>query len=149
MFKRLLNLGALSLFLILGLSFGERIHVVADKFRGERGKLIYIGNVKLTTDKGKKLLCDRLEVYLGKDNKISKAVAIGHVVYTDPNYRATCHEAIYKPEQDVVILKGNAVVTNKKGFIKGDEIVYNLKTGNINVQSTKGVTSVFEVQESK
>jgi lipopolysaccharide transport protein LptA len=147
MFKHLLT--ALSLIAFSTLTFAEKIQVMADRLKGEKGIIVYEGNVYLKTDKGKKLYCDRLKVFLDKSNKITKAVAIGHVRYYDPEYSAVCQRATYKPNENIVILEGNAVVKNDKGILKGDLIVYNLKTGDIQAKSSRRVFSVFETKETE
>jgi lipopolysaccharide transport protein LptA len=147
MFKRILI--ALSLLIFANFSFAEKIQIEADRMKGEKNLIIYEGNVFLHTDKGKKLYCDLLKIYLDKNNKIEKAVAIGHVRYFGPRYSAVSKRATYKPSEDLIILEGNAVIKNNKGILKGDKVVYNLKTGDVEAVATERVFSIFETKDNK
>lgn len=135
----------LSLLFAVALVFAERINIKADSFSAQKNKVVYEGHVVLKTDKGKKLLCDRLVLFLDKNGKLKRINAIGHVFYSDGRYKATGHAAIYYPAKKLLILEGNAVVSGKTGVLKGDRIVYNLQTRDIEVKSRTRVSSVIDI----
>ena len=135
----------LSLLLAVALSFAERISIKADSFTAQKDKVVYEGHVVLKTDKGKKLLCDRLVLFLDENGKLKRINAIGHVVYSDGKYKATGHAAISYPDKQLLVLEGNAVVSGKMGLLKGDKIVYNIKTRDVEVKSRTRVSSVIDI----
>ncbi len=144
MFKRTLTLASFLLFSIP--LWAEKINIIAKSFTGEKDKIVYRGNVKLITQSGKKIFCDRLIVFLTKDGKVDKIVAGGNVIYKDGKYTATGNVMIYYPNKKEVVLQGNAVVKTKHGVLQGDKIVYNLKTGAVDVKSQSTVSGVFVIE---
>ena len=142
-----LTLSLLSLLFSISLTFAEKITVQADRFKSEEQKLVYIGNVVLKTDKGKVVNCDRLVVFLDKNGKIEKAMALGHVKYKDKRYEAVGNVMVYIPSKKLIILEGNALVKSEKGIIKGDRIVYNLANDTLKAESRRKVQTVFEIEE--
>ena len=145
MFRALSFPLSIGIFLLTGLLFAERLHIKADRFLTKGDKAIYEGNVVLTTDKGRKLLCDRLIIFLGKDGKVKLVKALGHIYYEDSSYRATGDNATYLPFEAKLFLEGNAVVSSKDGVLKGDKIVYHLKSKDMEVKSRSRVESVLDV----
>jgi len=139
----------LSLFFLINLTFAERITVQADKFRSENRKLIYTGNVILKTDKGKIVNCERLVIFLNKDGGIDRAIASGHVKYSDRKYKAVGNIMVYIPSKKLIILEGNALVKSEKGIITGDKVIYNLENDTLRAVSNKRVQTVFEIEENK
>ena len=139
----------LSLFFLINLTFAERITVQAAKFRSENRKLIYTGNVILKTDKGKIVNCERLVIFLNKDGGIDRAIASGHVKYSDRKYKAVGNIMVYIPSKKLIILEGNALVKSEKGIITGDKVIYNLENDTLRAVSNKRVQTVFEIEENK
>ena len=144
-----LTLSLLSLILAVNLTFAEKITVQADKFKSEEEKLVYIGNVVLKTDKGKVVNCDKLVIFLDKNGKIKKAMALGHVKYKDKKYKAVGNVMVYIPSKKLIILEGNALVKSEKGIIRGDRIVYNLENDTLKAESKRRVQTVFEIEEKQ
>ncbi len=134
-----------TLLILVGLLFAERLHIKADKFLAQGEKVIYEGHVVLTTDRGRRLLCDRLIVFLGKNGKVKLVKALGHIYYEDSSYRATGDNATYLPLAAKLLLEGNAVVSSKDGVLKGDKIVYNLRTKDMEVKAHSRVESVLDL----
>lgn len=143
MLKRLLVL--LSVFFLFTTAFAEKFHIQSDKLNAEKDKVIYIGNVIVVTETGKKLKCDKLIVFLNKAGKVEKIMAIGHVFYKDKNFKATGNIALYYPKIKIIVLEGNALIVGNRGIIKGEKIVYNLQTGIVDVKSSKRVQSVIDI----
>ena len=144
-----LTLSLLSLLFSVSLTFAEKITVQADRFKSEEEKLVYIGNVVLKTDKGKVVTCDRLVIFLDKNGKIKKAMALGHVKYEDKKYKAVGNVMVYIPAKRLIILKGNALVKSEKGIIRGDRIVYNLENDTLKAESKRRIQTVFEIEEKR
>jgi len=148
MFKPILSLLS-GLILFSTILLAEKISVEADRFESEAGKFVYIGNVLLKTDKGKKLYCDRLIVITTPQGGIKKITAEGHIRYSDGKYEAVGNRAVYLPQKREIILEGNALVKTQKGLVKGDRVIYNLKTGSVKAEATQRVKTVFQIEENK
>ncbi len=125
--------------LVFSFSYGKTkkenvpILVEADKlvFNKKENTAKYIGNVVIK--KGDiTIKAGSLNIYLDKENKIKKVIAKDKVVFEKGNVKGKAQEAVL--EKDTVILKGNAEIRQKNNVIKGDVIVYNLKTGNVEVK---------------
>ncbi|NPB04976.1 MAG: hypothetical protein GXO08_01150 [Aquificae bacterium] len=129
--------------------WAERISITAKSFTGEKDRIIYKGDVKVTTESGKEIRCDRLTVYLSPEGKVERIVAAGGVIYKDKKYTATGDLMTYYPKKKEVILEGNAVVKTDRGVLKGDRIVYNIETGSVDVQSRSSVTGVFVIDSEE
>lgn len=144
MFKLLLTL--LSLFTIVEITFATRFFIKANSLSGNEKVVIYQGNVKVETDKGDKLNCDLLTVYLNPKGGVEKIIAIGHVVFEGKKYSAVGKKMTYYPSQGKVVLEGNAAVTDSRGILKGQKIIYFPKSGKIVVKNS--VSSVFVIKNS-
>jgi len=144
MFKLLLTL--LNLFTVVGITFATQFFIEANSLSGNKQVVIYKGNVKVKTDKGDKLTCDLLTVYLNQKGDVEKIIAIGHVVFEGEKYSAVGKKMTYYPSQGKVVLEGNAVVKDGKGVLKGQKIIYFPKSGKIVVKNS--VSSVFVIKNS-
>lgn len=143
MLKRLSAL--LSIFFLFATAFAEEFHIQSDKLNAEKDKVVYVGHVIVTTETGKRLKCDKLVVFLDKNGKVEKIMAVGHVLYTDKKLKAMGNIALYYPKTKVIVLEGNAVIVSNRGVIKGERIVYNLQTGAVDVKSHRRVQSVIDI----
>jgi len=137
---------AISILLFSLTTFAEKINIKANSFVSEKDKIVYSGNVYLHTDKGREIYCDRLVIFLNKEGKVQKIMAVGKVLYKDKKYTATGKVMIFYPSENKVVLSGNAVVKSKRGVLQGEKIVYNTKTGRVDVESS--VSSVFVIDNS-
>lgn len=125
----------ITIFPFISLGF-SKVFIVASLTNFQKDKVIY-KNATLTTSNGEKLKCDYLIVYFTENqDNIKKAIAKGHVIYTDKLRKITANEAIYNPPKDL-ILQGNVVVITHKVISKGDILIYNLKTKSAELKSAK------------
>ena len=139
------------LFIVFNTSVNaKKVNITADSFESKQDLLIYKGHVKAILSQNKTITCDTLKIYL-KGGKVLKIEAIGSVVYKDGEYTAVGNRMIYKPSVKKVYLLGNATVNSPKGVLKGDKIVYDLKTKSMDVITSKSkrVSSVLILDEGK
>ena len=88
------------------------------------------GNV-IIEDIVMRLTAKKMTVHLDKDNKPSNIEAVGGVTIRvlDGSGSATGDIGSYIAEEDKVTLKGNCVILQGKNTIKGEQVVYDRKTG--------------------
>ena len=88
------------------------------------------GNV-IIEDISMRLTAKKMTVHLDKDNKPSNIEAVGGVTVRklDGSGSATGDTGTYIAEDDKVTLKGNCVILQGKNTIKGEQVVYDRKTG--------------------
>jgi lipopolysaccharide export system protein LptA len=67
--------------------------------------------------------------------QIRRLEATGKVVITSKDQVATGDQALYKAEEDRVVLSGNVTLTQGPNVVQGEELVVDLKTG---VATVKG-----------
>ncbi len=68
--------------------------------------------------------------------KIDRIVARGQVRYVQEDRVATGNEAIYYKDRDEVVLLGNPQLWRAENTLKGERIVFNLKTDKVLVESS-------------
>jgi len=68
--------------------------------------------------------------------KIDRIVARGNVRFVQEDRVATGHEAIYYKDRDEVVLRGNPQVWRAENTLKGERIIFNLKTNKVLVESS-------------
>ncbi len=74
-----------------------------------------------------------LNIYLSKDNKIERIIALGNVRFKKGrDIKGFSKKAIL--EKDKLILEKNAKIQQKNNIIEGDIIIYNIKTGTVEVK---------------
>ena len=88
------------------------------------------GNV-IIEDVSMRLTAKKMTVHLDKDNKPNNIEAVGGVTVRklDGSGSATGDTGSYIAEDDKVTLKGNCVILQGKNTIKGEQVVYDRKTG--------------------
>ncbi len=88
------------------------------------------GNV-IIEDTSMRLTAKKMTVHLDKDNKPNNIEAVGGVTVRklDGSGSATGDTGSYIAEEDKVTLKGNCVILQGKNTIKGEQVVYDRKTG--------------------
>ncbi|NPA13726.1 MAG: hypothetical protein GXN97_00890 [Aquificae bacterium] len=142
MWKKLLLCAGL---IVSSISFAAKINISADRFISEGNKVIYIGKVVVKSPKAL-LTCDKLTIVFDQNRKPKEIIAEGHVIYSDGQNSATGDKAFLYPKENLVVLIGNAVAKTKDGVIKGDKLVYNLKTKEIKVEAvSQRVQSVIVI----
>jgi lipopolysaccharide export system protein LptA len=78
--------------------------------------------------------------------QIQKLEALGGVVVTQKDQRATGDVGIFDTKTNSVTLKGNVVVSQGQNVLKGDRLIVNLETGVSRMESSTGrVQGVFSV----
>lgn len=83
-----------------------------------------------------KINSDELNVYIGKKGKLEKVIAKGHVKFSKgKNIEGSADKAILK--ENKIILEGNAKIKQNANIIEGDVIIYNIKTGTVEVKGQK------------
>jgi lipopolysaccharide export system protein LptA len=86
-----------------------------------------------------KVTADKVIIYSDKDNKLQRAIAIGHpATYSTvqdvqkPPVVSTASEIDYNPQLNQVTLIGNAKVVQGTNSIASGKIVYNMKQQQVN-----------------
>ncbi len=101
------------------------------------------GNV-IIEDVFMRLTAKKMTVHLDKDNKPSNIEAVGGVTVRvlDGSGSATGDTGHYIAKDDKVILKGNCVILQGKNTIKGEQVVYDRKTGVIRLHGASIVLPI-------
>lgn len=96
------------------------------------------------------LSADRLIVFFVEDNQIDRLEAAGHVRFSQLDRVATSEKAVYRQQEGILILQGNAKVQQGKNLVSGDEITFYVQENRSVVKgsSQKRVKAVI-VQEQK
>jgi lipopolysaccharide export system protein LptA len=82
---------------------------------------VYDGHVHIL-DTRYDMICDRLLVFLEGTNQVKQIMAMGNVVITQPDRRATCDRAVYQRASEQVEMTGNPVVTQGGNRLVGAKI---------------------------
>ncbi len=108
-------------------------------------QVVFDGNVVAT--KGDfSISSDTLIAYLEKSKKrILKIEATGHVTIMYLTKYATCKKAEYIIPEGKVILSGNPIIKDVNNLIKGEKIIYFVKTQQIFVQGTRKMRGEIEI----
>jgi lipopolysaccharide transport protein LptA len=97
------------------------------------GKVVVIGqNFHLT--------CQEMTVFFTNDNKVSKIIAIGDVVITQPDRVTHCGHAVYTQDNDTFVLTEEPVIYDHKTKVEGTRITINRQTQQM--QTDQGRTTV-------
>jgi lipopolysaccharide transport protein LptA len=88
---------------------------------------IFTGKV-VVTGQNFHLTCQEMDVYFTPDNKVSRIVATGDVVITQPNRVTHCGRADYSADNDTFDLTQQPVILDGKNQLSGTEIVIDRKT---------------------
>ncbi len=120
----------------------NRLHVQADKLvsQSKSNYIHFEGNVVVTLETTR-IESDELRVFynqlsggegsVNRDN-IEKIVASGHVQIDTENRSATCDQAVYRTETEILVLTGDLVeIKSENNFVTGKKITFNQKTGEI------------------
>lgn len=123
------------------------IEITADTLEvfQEQSQAVFTGNVEAV--QGTILLkSSEMRVYYrgeggGGDNQISRIDVNGNVFLKAPNETAQGDKGIYDVDKSVLHLMGNVLLTQDKNVIKGQQLVYDLKTGKSRIVSGNGGAS--------
>ena len=93
------------------------------------------GNVSIE-DTTMRFTAKKMTVHLDKNNKPTNIEAVGGVMVRslDGTGSASGETGRYDAEQDTVVLKGNCVILQEKNTIRGEQVVYDRKTGKIRLK---------------
>lgn len=104
---------------------------------------VYTGHVQITQGTTK-ITANQITTYSDKNNNITKAIATGTpATYTSqtqanqPPMQATAATIQYFPDKQLVLLIGNAVVTQKQNVLKSPWISYDMKNNMIVTSNNK------------
>ena len=116
------------------------IEIVADtmEWNKQLGQAIAIGNAKAI--QGESIIkADKIIAVLNKtDNqKITKLLASGNVVFLKDKQLATGDKAIYHLEQDKVIITGNVKLERDNNIVKGEKLIIDFITGLSKIEGSK------------
>jgi len=105
-------------------------------FMHKKERAEFINNVHLKRDDFQ-LHCDKLTAYY-KENKLTRAVATGHIRLHQKEISGSSDKAILDQKNNILTLIGNAVLEQPGGRIEGETITHNLNLEETSVQSVKG-----------
>lgn len=91
------------------------------------------GNAKVTLEKGRKVMADRLMAYFTIDKskklKLSKVAADSHVIMEGAMEKITSDHGVFDADKEIIILSGHVMIQRGKNKIFGDQAEVNLRTG--------------------
>ncbi|HEV3272715.1 MAG TPA: LptA/OstA family protein [Candidatus Methylacidiphilales bacterium] len=82
---------------------------------------VFTGNV-IVLGTNFKMTCQEMTVYFTNDNKVSRIVATGDVVITQPDRITHCGHAEYFHDTDMFVLTDQPVILDHKNTVSGPEI---------------------------
>ena len=105
------------------------------------------GNVSIE-DVTMRFTAKKMTVHLDKNNKPINIEAVGCVTVRklDGSASATGETGRYDAELDTVVLKGNCVILQEKNTIRGEQVVFDRKTGKI---SLKGASLTLPMKKGQ
>jgi len=83
------------------------------------------------------LTCQDMKVYFTNDNKVSKIVATGDVVITQPNRVTHCGHAEYYQDSDTFDLTQEPVILDHNDTVSGPEIIVDRKSQTMTVKGPR------------
>ena len=121
------------------------IEIISDELEwNEKEKIAYARGNASAEQKDKKLMADELIVHLSKDNKNTKnnneivmIEAIGNVVFSSKEDRATGNNAVYNIVKNNIILDGNVILKRKENIMQGEHLEMDLNTGVSSISNGK------------
>lgn len=141
-----------------GKSAKPPVYASADKmtYQGNLNLVRYENNVDIRqgTDR---IVAGAADIFLDKNNELSKTVITNNVVITQPNRRATGDFAQYTAADESIILRGNParVSDSESGSSQGREVMVNLREnrvigkGSASKNSTGRIRTVYKIKNGK
>jgi len=143
-----MNYKLLLALLTASLLWGQPITGEAQKLEFKKDRIVYRGSVKLT--RGETVLtAETVTVLLNEEGKPLKLIAQGRVVYLEPNRKATADYAEYDLQKEVIVLRGNAKVEEKKNILEAEEIVYDRKNETLQARGGAGKVRTIYIEEAQ
>ncbi len=128
------------------------IHIISNRLDADNKKRIitFSGHV-IVKRSNLTLTCDKLIVlYTKNGGEISKIVADGNVVMSQPPRSATCKKAIFFQKSNKVVLMGNPVLSEGKNKVTGEKVTFFLDSDKTIIEGgKKGRVSTTIVPKSK
>ena len=144
--------------IFLSSTFAEKVEITSDSMNAENMKkeVHFIGNVMIK-QANNWLHGNKVIVYFDENNETNKYEAIGDVTFEFKKeksfYKGSADKVTYFPVKSQYILTGKAVIDDQinKRHVNGDEIVFDMITGNANVKGSrkKPVKFIFDMENSK
>ncbi len=100
---------------------------------------VFTGNV-VVIGQNFHMTCQEMNVFFTNDNKVSKIVATGDVVITQPNRVTHCGHAEYTQDNDTFVLTEEPVILDGKTTVRSTKITINRQTQQM--QTEGGRTTV-------
>ncbi len=122
-----------------GFDRNQPVEITAQKLEVLQAKRqsIFTGKV-VAVQGGMTLDTDKLIVYLQTDqDQIDRLEAIGNVRFVQLDRVATADHAVFQQAEEVLVLTGNAVVTQGKNMISGDKITLFLRENRTLINSSE------------
>ena len=121
------------------------IEIISDELEwNEKEKIAYARGNASAEQKDKKLTADELIVHLSKDNnntknnnKIVMIEAIGNVVFSSKEDKATGNNAVYNIVKNNIIIDGNVILKRKENIMQGEHLEMDLNTGVSSISNGK------------
>ena len=121
------------------------IEIISDELEwNEKEKIAYARGNASAEQKDKKLAADELIVHLSKDNKntnnnneIVMIEAIGNVIFSSKEDKATGNNAVYNIVKNNIILDGNVILKRKENIMQGEHLEMDLNTGVSSISNGK------------
>ncbi len=121
------------------------VEITADKLEvlKQNQKAIFSGAV-VAKQGNITIKADKMLVYYSMDEKkgskdnsrVSKVETNGNVILSTPTETASSNTGVFDIEQNIIRLNGNVVLTSGKNVVKGEQLVYNLTTGQSQIVSS-------------
>jgi len=121
------------------------VEIISDELEwNEKEKIAYARGNASAEQKDKKLTADELIVHLSKDNKniknnneIVMIEAIGNVIFSSKEDKATGNNAVYNIVKNNIILDGNVILKRKENIMQGEHLEMDLNTGVSSISNGK------------
>ena len=121
------------------------VEIISDELEwNEKEKIAYARGNASAEQKDKKLSADELIVHLSKDNKniknnneIVMIEAIGNVIFSSKEDKATGNNAMYNIVKNNIIIDGNVILKRKENIMQGEHLEMDLNTGVSSISNGK------------
>ena len=121
------------------------VEIISDELEwNEKEKIAYARGNASAEQKDKKLTADELIVHLSKDNnntknnnKIVMIEAIGNVVFSSKEDKATGNNAVYNIVKNNIIIDGNVILKREENIMQGEHLEMDLNTGVSSISNGK------------
>ena len=121
------------------------VEIISDELEwNEKEKIAYARGNASAEQKDKKITADELIVHLSKDNKNTKnnneivmIEAIGNVIFSSKEDKATGNNAVYNIVKNNIIIEGNVILKRKENIMQGEHLEMDLNTGVSSISNGK------------